>query len=137
MSKLSAFLHPAALNEEKEIVISDRFVDENGKVVPFKIRALSQEEVDSITTKSRRREKIGGKVQENLDSIVFARRMVVSATVEPDFSSREMCDAHGVMDPLLVPVKMLKSGEYSRLLDAITELSGFDDNEGIEEEAKN
>lgn len=137
MSNLSAFLHPAALNEEKEIVISERFTDENGTVVPFKIRALSQEEVDSITAKSRRREKVGGKVQEKLDSIVFARRMVVAATVEPDFSSKELCEAYGVMDPLLVPVKMLKSGEYSKLMDAITELSGFDDNEGIDEEAKN
>lgn len=118
-------------------MISERFTDENGTVVPFKIRALSQEEVDSITAKSRRREKVGGKVQEKLDSIVFARRMVVAATVEPDFSSKELCEAYGVMDPLLVPVKMLKSGEYSKLMDAITELSGFDDNEGIDEEAKN
>lgn len=56
-------------------------------------------------------------MQEKLDSIVFARRMVVAATVEPDFSSKELCEAYGVMDPLLVPVKMLKSGEYSKLME--------------------
>ena len=39
MSRLSAFLHPVPVQQEKEVVISDRFVDENGNVVPFKIRA--------------------------------------------------------------------------------------------------
>ena len=44
MSKLSAFLHPITENEEKEVVISNRFRDENGNPVPFRIRALTQED---------------------------------------------------------------------------------------------
>ena len=34
---------------------------------------------------------------------------VVAATVEPDFSSKELCDGCGVLDPLLVPGKY---GDY-------------------------
>lgn len=49
MSKLSAFLHPVTTSEEKEVVISNRFQDESGQPVPFKIRALTQEENDAIT----------------------------------------------------------------------------------------
>ena len=60
--------------------------------------------------------------------------MVVAATVEPDFRAKELCDAYGVLDPLLVPGKMLLSGEYAKLLRAITELSGFED---MEDEVKN
>ena len=41
MSKLSAFLHPVAVQEEKEVVVSRRFQDEDGKPVPFRIRALT------------------------------------------------------------------------------------------------
>ena len=48
MSKLSAFLHPVTTSEEKEVVISNRFQDENGRPVPFKIRALTQEENDAF-----------------------------------------------------------------------------------------
>ena len=44
MSKLSTFLHPVAVQEEKEVVVSRRFQDEDGKPVPFRIRALTQEE---------------------------------------------------------------------------------------------
>ena len=137
MSKLSAFLHPVSLQEEREVIVSNRFQDESGKPVPFKIRSLTQEESDAISRKCRRSRKVNGQAQEYLDSTEFSRRMVVVATVEPDFSSTELCEAYGVMDPLLVPGKMLLSGEFARLLRAITELSGFDANEDVEQEAKN
>ena len=127
MSKLSAFLNPATSGEEKEIVISNRFLDENGAPVPFKIRALSQEETDAITKKATRRMKVNGQTTEMLDSVDFSHRMVVAATVEPDFTSKEICDHFGVMDPLLVPGKMLLSGEYAKLMQEISALSGFND----------
>nr|DAQ85992.1 MAG TPA: tail assembly chaperone protein [Caudoviricetes sp.] len=134
MSKLSVFLHPVSTQEEKEVIISNRFQDENGESVPFRIRALTQEENDAITKKATRRIKENGQSVEWFDSVDFCHRLVVAATVYPDFSSKELCEGYGVMDPLLVPGKMLFSGEYSKLLQAIKELSGFED---LEEEAKN
>lgn len=134
MSRLSAFLNPVTSGEEKEIVISNRILDENGTPVPFKIRALSQEETDAITKKATRQMKINGQMTEKLDSVDFSRRMVVTATVEPDFTSKEVCDHFGVMDPLLVPGKMLLSGEYAKLMQEISALSGFND---LEAEVKN
>ena len=136
MSKLSAFLHPVTAQEEKEVVISKRFVDGQGNPVPFRIRALTQEENDRITKQATRQVKVNGQPVEKLDNVDFSRRMVVAATVEPDFSSKEMCDAYGVLDPLLVPGKMLLSGEYGRLMAEITQLSGFGD-DTAEDEAKN
>ena len=135
MSKLSAFLHPAVA-EDKEIIISDRFRDEEGKVVPFKIKALTQEEVDAITksctTVKRDR---SGKESRSFDSSRFTKALVVAGTVEPDFRAQEICDAYSVFDPLMVPGKMLLAGEYAKLGDAIAELSGINDD--VEEEAKN
>lgn len=127
MSKLSAFLHPVTTSEKKEVVISNRFQDENGRPVPFKIRALTQEENDRITKQATRQTKVNGQTVEKLDSVDFSRRMVVAATIEPDFQAKELCDAYGVLDPLLVPGKMLLSGEYAKLMNAITDLSGFGD----------
>lgn len=148
MSKLYDFLHPVATQEEKDVVVSKRFIqrdeqgnpvlDEQGNIIPrpFKIRAMTQAENDAITRQSRKTRKVNGQVQEYLDSTEFSQRMVVAATVDPDFSSTEICQAFGVLDPLLVPGKMLLGGEFARLLSAITELSGFDDN-FVEDEAKN
>ena len=136
MSKLSAFLHPVQVSLEKEIVISERFQDENGNPVPFKIRSITQEENENLLKKARRVQKVNGQRQEHTDNTAYSRAMVVAATVEPDFSSKEMCEAYGVLDPNLVPVKMLLTGEYAKLLQAITEISGLDDDLAAEE-AKN
>lgn len=145
MSNFSAFLHPVAA-EDREVLVSHRFIrrddmgnpvlDEAGKPVPmpFKIRALTQEENDQITREATRQVKWKGQTVDKLDSADFARRMVVEATVVPDFRSTEVCSAYGVLDPLMVPGKMLLSGEFSRLLQAITELSGFDT---VEDQVKN
>lgn len=136
MSTLSAFLHPAIANEEKEIVISNRFQDEHGNPVPFKIRAITQEENDALTKKSTKQYKVNGVPQDRLDSVEFTRRLVVAGTVEPNFSDTEMCNTYGAMDPLQVPGRMLLSGEYSKLAKEIMDLSGFGDLT-LDEQAKN
>ena len=136
MSNLSAFLKPAYLREEKEIVISKRFLDEKGNPAPFKIRSVSQEENEQITKASRRQRKVGSMVQEHLDSIEYGRRLVVTGTMVPDFRAKEMCEAYGTLDPMQVPGKMLTAGEFAALLDAISVLSGFAA-ESPEDEAKN
>lgn len=136
MSKLSAFLHPVQDTVEKEVIISDRFRDEDGNPVPFKIRALSQEENDKIVQQSTKVEYKNGQRVEHLDSVEFARRTIVAATVEPDFSSKEMCDAYGVVSPLMVPVKMLKAREYNKLLREISEMADVDI-ASLEDDVKN
>lgn len=146
MNNLSAFLHPL-VQEDQEVYISKRFIkrdendepvlDKDGKTipVPFKIRSVKQEESDALTKQAKRVRTVNGVRQEYVDSEDFSTRMILLATIEPNFSDSELCAAYGVLDPMQVPKKMLLSGEYAALLKAITALSGFDDD--VEEEAKN
>ena len=135
MSDLHAFLHPVQGDDTVEIVISKRFLGEDGKPVPFRIRALTQEENDELTKKSMHLVKGGRRGEKELDRIGYNRRILVAATVSPDFSNEELCTAYGTMDPLEVPSRMLLAGEYDRLSREILALSGFD--EDLEEQAKN
>ena len=135
MSDLHAFLHPVQGDDTVEIVISKRFLGEDGKPVPFRIRALTQEENDELTKKSMHLAKGGRRGEKELDRIGYNRRILVAATVSPDFSNEELCTAYGTMDPLEVPGRMLLAGEYDRLSREILALSGFDDD--LEEQAKN
>lgn len=135
MSNLNAFLHPVQGDETREIIISNRFLGEDGRPVPFKIRALSQEENAQISKRSMRLVKGGKRGEKELDNTEYASRIIAAATVEPDFSSEALCKAYGTMDPLEVPGKMLLAGEYKRLMDAVMDLSGFRDD--LEEDAKN
>lgn len=127
MSTLSAFLKPVKTTIEKEVVISDRFVGDDGKPVPFRVRAISQEENDALVRAATKTRNEGGQRVERLDSVEYAQRLIVAATVSPDFRAKDICEAYGVVSPLMVPGKMLLSGEYNRLMKAITELSEFDE----------
>ena len=136
MSNLSAFLHPVTMQEEKEVVISKRFLDEDGKPARFKIRSVTQEEADALLKQSTRTvKKRDGSMEQTVDNQDFNRRLIVAATVMPDFRAKELCDAYGVLDPLLVPGKMLFSGEFNRLLGEIIDLSDL--GTSLEDEAKN
>lgn len=136
MSNLSAFLHPVTVQEEKEIVISRRFLDEDGNPAKFKIRSVTQDEADALLKQSTRTmKKRDGSMEQTVDNQDFNRRLIVAATVMPDFRAKELCDAYGVLDPLLVPGKMLFSGEFNRLLGEIIDLSDL--GTSLEDEAKN
>ena len=135
MSALSAFLHPAVTCEEKEVIISKRFLSEDGKPVPFKIRALTQEKSADIIRTATRMKLVNGQLQESVDANELSARTIVEATVFPDFRSAELCEAYGTKDPVQVPGKMLLAGEFGRLIDAVSKLSGFD--KSLDEEAKN
>lgn len=136
MSNLSAFLHPLTVQEEKEVVISKRFLDEDGKPAKFKIRSVTQDEADALLKQSTRTvKKRDGSMEQTVDNQDFNRRLIVAATMVPDFKATELCNAYGVLDPLLVPGKMLFSGEFNRLLGEIIDLSDL--GTSLEDDAKN
>lgn len=148
MSKLNDFLNPVQTKKEKKVIISDRFVerdedgnilrDENGDPIlhPFTIRSISQEENEMLLKRAKRIEIVNGQKQTTTDSTAYSRALVVAATVDPDFSSKEVCDHFGTLVPTDIPAKMLWVGEYAKLLREIVSVSGLDSTE-VEEELKN
>lgn len=135
MGNLSAFINPTPVVEEKDVIISERFKDEKGNIVPFRIKSITQEQNAAITKACKRQIKVNGMVQEKVDYSEMSRRLIVEACVEPNFHAKEICDAYGTMNPYEVPAKMLRSGEYSKLVEEINRLSGFDVD--LVEDAKN
>ena len=50
---LYAFLHPIKPEEiTEEIVVSERFKDKDGNVIPFKIRALTKGKVEQLARRA-------------------------------------------------------------------------------------
>lgn len=135
MSKLSAFLKPVTVREEKEILISQRFVGEDGKTAPFRIRSITGAENDAIRASCTRKFKDKGVVCTDFDVEAYSKKLILACVAEPDFSAKELCDAYGTMDPQEVPGKMLLAGEMGRLSEEIMRLNGFDDD--LHNEAKN
>jgi hypothetical protein len=137
MSALKAFLQPVMAGVTKEVIVSNRFKDEEGKAVPFVIKAITQKDNEKLARMSRKTVSVNGSPVEKLDNLLYTKRLVLACVQEPDFSNQEMCKYYGTEDPLDVPSQMLSIGEYNRLSEAILELNGMKDAEDKLEEAKN
>lgn len=133
MSTLRAFLNPIQI-ENKEVIISNRFV-EDGNVVSFTIKPITQEENKQLLKKFSKRDKKGN---ETFDKQEYVLSLTASAVVFPDLANAELQKAYGVLGESALLQKMLYVGEYAELAQAVQELSGLteDINENIEE-AKN
>lgn len=138
MSNLQAFM-TANIEATREVIVSDRFKDKDGKIVPFVIKSLSQAENAEIRKRcSTPVVKNGVVVGDKLDAEKYGRELVVASVVTPNFRDSEICKFYGSMDPLDIPGKMLRVGEYNKLQIQINSINGFsDDLNVLEDEAKN
>lgn len=138
MGDIKAFLLPPVMEETKEVVITKRAVDEDGKPVPFVLRRIDQETNDRLLRQAQRKVKVNGLITTNTDNEKYGKLLVQACVVEPDFKNADICAYYKTVDPLDVPSRMLSSGEYARLMQEINTLNGFDDDiDAIEDTAKN
>ena len=140
MGDIKAFLQPPVLNETKEVIISKRFKDENGKPIPFVIRVIDQETNDRLIKKATKKGRGGPSVQ-GFDDMKYGKLLINACVVTPNFKDSELCAYYKTVDPLEVPGRMLTVGEYNRLVRAIRELNELvtsdEDFDELDEEAKN
>lgn len=139
MSALKAFLQPPKTGTTKKVVISERFVDEEGNPVPFVLRAISQEENEQLANMSKKPVTVDDATTEKLDTVLYTKRLVLACVQEPDFMDQEICKYYGTVDPAEVPSKMLSIGEYRLLSDEIMDLNdmGVSKKKKKMDEAKN
>ena len=138
MGSLSAFLKPAYREQKIEIVLGDRFLDEEGKPVPVVMHSLTQEKMQEIAKASTRLRKVNGVDVPQIDSMENINRCLVESISFPDMHNLELCRAHGTEDPFKLPSKMFMPGEFAKLAQAFAKLNGIDlDNDGFEEIAGN
>ncbi|RGY97269.1 hypothetical protein [Clostridium sp. AM58-1XD] len=141
MSDIKAFLQPPVMDETEKVIVSKRFKGADGKAAPFVIRVIDQETNDRLIKQATKHTKANGQVLQELDNVKYGKLLIAACVVEPNFKDSELCAYYKTMDPLDVPGRMLSSGEYKRLVQAINRLNGFtasdEEYAELEEEAKN
>lgn len=131
----------------------DSFRDENGNVIDFEIKVLSQAEIQKINDSYRRRtiatDKRGNPLAYNgevlwkteRDTARAARHMVVEALVYPNLKDPELMKFYNCVDVTDMPLLVFpRSDEYQHVMKIITSALGLGGTEGDEEtleEAKN
>jgi Phage XkdN-like tail assembly chaperone protein, TAC len=126
--------------EEEEVIVSKRYVDKEGKVIPFIMKPMKTEDIEELEKSCMKPVmKNGKKVGERLDTSRFYARMAIESTVFPDFKSEEMRKSYKTEDPVEVAKRVLSiGGEYSAWIEAALRINGFDDEfDDLVEEAKN
>lgn len=114
---------------------SKAFVDENGKPVEWEIKPLKSREADKIRSECNTYGK-GGKVKS--DTAKFNRAVAATCTVFPNLNDAELQDSYGVMGAEELITEMLdKDGEFQAYVKKCLEVSGYENNAELVEEAKN
>ena len=121
--------------ENFEIVVSDRFIDEDGNPVAWSFRLLSAKEIDEL--------KNAAIVKKNKSLLkVDTKKLIVDTISEtiiyPNLKSEELQNAYGAMNISELLDKMLEGREYERFTDKLMKAQGFmDDPDVIIGDAKN
>lgn len=121
--------------ENFEIVVSDRFVDEDGNPVAWTFRLLSAKEIDDL--------KNAAIVKKNKSLLkVDTKKLIVDTISEtiiyPNLKSEELQNAYRAMNISELLDKMLEGREYERFTDKLMKAQGFmDDPDVIIGDAKN
>lgn len=137
MSTLQAFLNANPVDDlTAEVVVSDRFKDEKGNLLKFKIRAMSSDEFEDCRKKSMSTI-VGKRRKVEMDLRKFNNSIVINNTIEPNFKDAESIKQLGCTTPEEYLNKVLLPGEIVELSSQIQQLSGFKDMDELVEEAKN
>jgi hypothetical protein len=137
MSKLQNFLNRnTAVNDQTtEVSVSNRFIDDDGQILKFKIKAIPMNTYKSIQNECIKTNKKG--VIET-DTTAIQEKLVIEGTVDPNFKDADSIKSAGCILPEQYLNKVLLIGEIVKLSGEIMTLSGFNNSmDDLVEEAKN
>lgn len=139
MASLSAFFAESAKRPaNQEIIISDRFV-EDGKPVPWVIRAITEAENTVLKEACTTKKVFKGRQTTVFDGTRYTLMLVTASVVSPDLKNAELQKSYGVLGEENLLSTMLLPGEFTDLSAKVQEISGFkpENFEEAKDEVKN
>lgn len=141
-------------DEIVEIPGIDTFKDNDGNIIPFKVKILGTEEIAKIrkmyTTNKLLIDDKGRKVfdkngkpiyETEVDNLKANQRLLVESLVYPNLKDDELMKYYGCVDALDMPYKVFKKmDDYKKVTSSVIEALGLNndlDDEELIEEAKN
>ena len=124
------------------MVVSDRFVDENGKPIEWEVRCISSEENEVLQRDCIRQVPIPGKrnqYRQTVDTVLYGRKLAAACTVFPNLNDAELQDSYHVKCAEDLIVKLLSvPGELAAYIDYLQEMCAPNQSLGdLVDEAKN
>lgn len=141
MSNFSAFMASNVEKiENKKVVVSKRFKDENGKPIEWEIRAITSDENEDLMRRATVQVPVvgqRGRFTREQDQAKYTGLLLAASVVYPDLNDAALQDSYGVKSPDALIKKMLYPTELGELAQAVANLSDLESLEDAVEEAKN
>ncbi len=134
------FAGNAEKRENKKIVVSSRFKDEDGKTIPWEVRIISAEEDEKIRKECTKTVPVIGKkgqFREHFNSNEYLTKLTVKSIVSPDLNNKELQDSYRVMGAEALIKTMLYKDEFDKLTEKLLEDSEAEDINDLIDTAKN
>lgn len=109
----------------REISLGDRFIDEKGDELRFRIKAIGQEQFNELKRRATTFDKKGRMI---IDEGALSCLIVIENTLNPSFKDMESLKKLGCVNAQAYLSKVLLAGEIEALASEILKLSGFNDN---------
>lgn len=141
MSNFSAFMASNVEKiENKKVIVSKRFKDENGKPIEWEIRAITSDENEDLMRRATVQVPVvgqRGRFTREQDQAKYTGLLLAASVVYPDLNDAALQDSYGVKSPDALIKKMLYPTELGELAQAVANLSDLESLEDAVEEAKN
>ena len=141
MTNMEVFLKQNAVQKEnKKVAVSERFKDEDGKVVEWEIKPLTAQEDQILREANTEIKELKGKKGQlfpQLDSNKYSAMLIAACVVYPDLQNQELQDSYGVKNKPDLLTAMPLPGEFQDLFAEVQKINGFKTLEDLTEEAKN
>lgn len=137
---LKSFLKQNALQQEDHLfVVSKRFLDDQGKPIEWRLRAISSQQDEILRKESTKKVQIKrNQYQNEIDTNKYIGLLAAACTIYPNLSDAALQDSYGVMGADELLKAMLLPGEYADYLLKVQEICGFDQNiNDLVDKAKN
>lgn len=126
---LKAFMAESAVQyKEVDYVASNRFKDEKGEPIAWKLKVLKESEVSKLRNQCKKRvtdpQTRKSYIETNTDK--FSDLMVENCVVYPNLNDAKLQDSYGAVGAVELAKTMLIPGEYADLVLAINEANGFE-----------
>ena len=136
MGNLNAFLKPAYHERKIEVILGDRFLDEEGNPVPVVMHSITMATMQECARAATKTKKVNGVEVSSIDSTENINRCLVESISFPNLRDTELCRANKTELPWELPSKLFLMDEYNKLVQAFAKLNGVDlNNDGFSEVA--
>lgn len=123
---LSAFFRDKAIKpENQKVVVSDRF-QEDGKPIPWEIRAITEDEHAQIKKECTSVNYFKGRQTTKFNNQRYTNKLISACVVFPDLKDAELQRSYGVSSDDALVQAMLISGEHAHLAQTVNEINDFD-----------